>query len=121
MQAAEQIFEQNNGEFSSLIWLDFAHNDKPRPLIFLVHDHGWWKGYPDLWDGELVRFPHPGTGRGFAFLIEKARLISMLGTPLGPETAYQTDVEDDSWTFKDSYGRTLRLEHPGMNWHAEYL
>ena len=117
IDAAEQIFEQD-GEYSSLIWLDWPE----QALIFLVHDHGWWKGYPDLWDGEMVRFPHPGTGRGFAFLIEKAGLKSLLGIPRLPEQPYRTDITDDPfWEFKDSYGRLLRLELPGMNVHLEYL
>ena len=119
IQAAEQIFERN-GEYNSLIWLAFVHDGKPRPLVFLIHDHGWWKGYPDLWDGQLIRFPYPGTQRGFAFLIEKAALGDLLGTPVRGEQPYQTDVQDDPWQFQDSYGRTLRLELPGMNVHVEY-
>lgn len=121
--AAEQIFEQNN-EYTSLIWL----NHDMRPLIFLIHDHGWWKGFPDLWDGEIVRFPHPDTGRGFAFLIKRAGLDSLLGAPLWPEQPYQAEVTEfigtDSkppyWEITDSYGRLLRLEHPGMNYRVTY-
>ena len=116
IDAAEQIFERGNGEFSSLIWLDFH----TRPLIFLIHDCGTWKGYPDLWDGEMVRFPHPGAERGFAFLIEKAGLAPLLGIPRLPEQPNQTEIADDPWEFRDSYGRLLRLELPGMNWHVEY-
>jgi len=65
INAAEQIFEKD-GEYSSLIWLDYP----ARRLMFLIHDHGWWHGFPDLWSGEPVEEPHVGTERGFAFLIE---------------------------------------------------
>ncbi len=115
INAAEQIFKKNNG-YSSLIWLDFH----TRPLIFLIR-YGAWKGFPDLWDGEIVKKPHPGTGRGFAFLIERAGLGDLLGAPLRPEQPYKTEIRDDPfWEFKDSYGRLLRLELPGMNVHVEY-
>ncbi len=116
INAAEQIFRKGE-EYSSLIWMNYPM----RPLIFLIHDHGWWKGFPDLWDGEMIRFPHPGTERGFAFLIEKAGLSSLLGAPIRLEQPFRTEVADDPfWEFEDSYGRLLRLELPGMNWHVEY-
>lgn len=121
INSAEQVFEKPNGEFSSLIWLAFIHAGKPRPLIFLVHEHGWWKGFPDQWQGQSVEDPHPGTERGFAFLIEKAGLGPLLGVPRLPEQPYQTEVSDSPfWEFQDSYGRTLRLELPGMNVHLDY-
>jgi hypothetical protein len=114
IDAAEQIFEKD-GEYSSLIWLNYS----TRPLIFLIHEYGTWKGWPDLCEGQLVRFPHPGTVGGFAFLIDKVGLE--LGVPIRPEQPFQTEVADDPcWEFKDSYGRLLRLESPGMNWHVEY-
>ena len=125
INAAEQLFEKDDGEYSSLIWLDYEH----RPLIFLVHGHGRWKGFPDLCAGQLVRFPHPGTVGGFAFLIDRVGLD--LGVPIRPEQPYRTEVatkpfqteeiEDGTyWEFSDSYGRVLKLFAPGMNWHVEY-
>ncbi len=122
MRAAEQIFLHKYGA-SSLIWVDYP----VRPLIFLIHEYGSWRGFPDLWNGELVRFPHSGTGRGFAYLIEKAGFS--LGEVFGKERPYQTDVtefvgtdvEFPFWEFKDSYGRLLRLELPEMNVHVTYL
>lgn len=116
INAAEQIFLHKDGGSSSLIWLNY----EVRPLIFLIHEYGSWRGFPDLWDGEMVRFPYPGTSRGFAFLIDKAKLSPLLGEAFGSERPFQTDVSDDPWEFKDSYGRLLRLESPGMNWHVEY-
>lgn len=116
IDAAEQMFRKGS-EFSSLIWLNYVLRDKPRPLIFMIHDHGWWKGFPDLWDGEPVQFPHPGTVQGFAHLIEKAQLGSLLGAPIWPERPYRTEVCDEPWQFQDSYGRLLKLELPGMNVH----
>ncbi len=115
MRAAEQIFLHEGGGSSSLIWLDY----EVRPLIFLIHEYGSWRGFPDLWNGEMVRFPHPGTARGFAFLIGKTGLS--LGEVFGEERPYQTEVRDDPWEFGDSYGRLLRLELPGMNVHVTYL
>ena len=116
INASEQIFEHPGGGTSSLIWLDFH----TRPLIFLIHEFGSWRGFPDLWSGETVEQLHPGTERGFAFLISRARLSPMLGAPLGGERPYRTEVQDEPWQFRDSYGRLLRLELPGMNWHVTY-
>ena len=121
MIAAEQIFLHKDGGSSSLIWLDFP----ARPLIFLIHEFGSWRGFPDLWNGEAVGQPHPGTERGFAFLIERAKLGSMLGASFGGERPYRTDVTEfvgtdtkfPFWQFQDSYGRLLRLELPEMNVH----
>lgn len=121
INAAEQIFKCGDGEFSSLIWLAHIHNGKPRPLIFMIHGCGWWKGFPDQWNGQQVQSPYPGTVQGFAHLIGKAHLEDLLGIALWPERSYQTDVTDDPfWKFRDSYGRLLRLELPGMNVHVTY-
>ena len=123
MRAAEQLFEKD-GEYTSLIWLDH----ELQPLIFIVHDHGWWKGFPDLWKGELVRFPHPGTVQGFAFLIDRANLSPLLGSPSGPERPYQAEVVESIgsetelpyWEITHPDGRLLRLEWPNMNVHVTY-
>ena len=116
VQAAEQMFE--SGSF--LLWLD-VHGG----LIFLVSDKGIWRGWPDKWSGELVD-PNlaglkPSVERGFAYLIERANLLPIIGLPIEKEQPYQAACEEraDGWVLTDFYGRKLELR-PDSTWHVAF-
>lgn len=120
--AAEQLFERKDGgeeaqNVVSLLWIDHPQ----RPLIFLLHDYGHWRAWPDTWDGRPVKDPHPGTVQGFAFLIERVGLGSLLGTFIWPEQSYRAEIEEleGGWRLTDSWGRTLRLVVGPVHWSVE--
>ncbi len=110
LQAAEQLFERPDGGVSSLLWIDHPR----RGLIFLLHDHFTWHGWPDTWDGQPVEVA--GAVRGFGYLVQRAGLEPVIGRAWEEEKPYRAVVEeldtgglDHGWRLTDSWGRTLRL------------
>lgn len=126
VSAAEQLFERVDGGVSSLLWIDHPR----RGLVFLLHDHGHWRGWPDTWDGQPVAVA--GAERGFAHLVQRAGLELVIGQAIRPEQPYRVEMEelDDvpvpgtgtgtgGWKLTDSRGRTLRLVVGPVRWMVE--
>lgn len=116
VDAAEQVFARDDGGCSSLLWIDHP----TRPLLFLLHDFQFWRGWPDAWDGQAVEVA--GAVRGFGYLVQRAGLEAIVGQAVRPEQAYRADVEEleDGWRLTDGWGRLLRLEsRPEVRWWVE--
>lgn len=120
--AAEQIFHDGCGGYSSLIWVAWP----VRSLIFLLHHTERWRGWPDRWDG-MDKPQCNGAVRGFGHLLSGLKdagwnLDRAVGQAIGPERPFLADVavveleERAVWQLTDSYGRTLRLDPAWMHW-----
>lgn len=126
VSAAEQVFERDDGGVCSLLWIDYPR----RPLMFLVHDYGHWRGWPDTWDGKPVTAA--GAERGFAHLVQRAGLGPVIGQAIRPEQPYRAEIEElaeapvpgagtgtGGWRLTDSWGRTLCLQVGPSRWSVE--